>query len=183
MKINKIESNHITFSSKFKQNELLEKTYKHITKRSQGLSANFNKSIDILLKDGKDDVIELISKPIPDPFSRIEIMQTIVNGKVKTEYKYHNVDADDSSYAVTKVLQELAQKRDKNLNFGIMADYERKAVEKNLQEISELATQKEQTNKIRGFFNRLDDIKSDIEFKLMEANLKHLKELGEKLFK
>lgn len=182
MKINKLENNHIAFGSKFKQNELLEKTYKYITEESQGLSATFNKSIDTLLKDGKNDIIELVSKPILKPFILTDIMQTIVNGKVETEYEYCNVDADDSSYAVTKVLESLVQKRDKNLRFDVMTNYEREAVEEDLLKISELATQKEQTNNILGFFEKVNDIKTKIMYKILNANIKHLKDLEKELF-
>lgn len=182
MKINKLENNHIAFGSKFKQNELLEKTYKHIITESQGLSATFNRSIDSLLKDGKNDVIEIVSKPILNSIIYTDIMQTIVNGKVETEYDYCNVDASDSSYAATKALELLAQKRDNNLRFDVMTDYERAAVEEDIQKISELATQKEQTNKIQDFFEKVKDIKSQIMYNLLDANVKHLKDLEKELF-
>ena len=182
MKINKIENNSIAFSSKFKQNELLEKTYKNIATSQQGLCATFNKSVDSLLKDGKNDIIELVSKPIVTSFVRKGIMQSIVNGKVETEYEYYDVDDCDSCGAAIKVLENLAQKRDKNLKFDVMTNYERTAVEQDLQKISELANQKEETDMIFTFFGNVRGIMKEIKHKLLNANLKHLKNLEKDLF-
>ncbi|MCM1004006.1 MAG: hypothetical protein NC408_06665 [Candidatus Gastranaerophilales bacterium] len=169
MKINTI--NNTNFQSRFVPNETFKRGFDEI-KDAPAECRMFVRTIDALLRDGKDDVIEFATKD--------NSLITKINGKTVSENVcFSNEFVMNLDKGLRESLDYLRLSKVPNVRKNNVSDYEKPYIREEFAKVRELANSRGYD---LGIFRRIDNIAARVGLKLEDVNYDRMALLSKKIF-